>query len=50
MIVRFFSQEGLPAQIRKRDLTLEQAQKHCSDPNTRKEGKWFDGYTEDNKF
>ncbi len=31
----------------KRGLTLEQAQAHCKDPNTREEGKWFDGYTED---
>jgi hypothetical protein len=28
-------------------LTLEQAQKHKNDPTTRKEGKWFDSYTEE---
>ena len=29
-------------------LTLEQAQEHCNDPETRISGEWFDGYNVEN--
>jgi hypothetical protein len=29
----------------KKYVSLIDAQKHCNDPKTKKDGKWFDGYT-----
>lgn len=43
-IVRFYRQGRINRKIMKKGLTLQQAQAHCNDPKTRKEGVWFDGY------
>lgn len=45
-IVRFYYNPNRKSRTIKSKLTLEQAQAHCSDPKTRKEGVYFDGYTE----
>ena len=45
-IVRMYYDER-PSETIKRGLTLEEAQRHCRDPNTREKGVWFDGYDED---
>ncbi len=44
-IVRFKASPKAKNRVIKRNLTLSQALQHCSDPSTREEGKWFDGYT-----
>ena len=48
-IVRMYQEPGRGTRVIKRGLTLEQAQEHCNRPDTRKEGVWFDGYSEDNR-
>jgi len=47
-IVRFYA-PGQQKRSRtiKTGLTLEQAQAHCNDPRTRKDGVYFDGYTKE---
>ncbi len=58
-IVRFFQSQG--SETIETDLTLEEAQEHCNDPETSSRtctsdegtarteqyGMWFDGYTEE---
>jgi len=43
-IIRFFREMGGYGKIIKRNLTLDEAQAHCRNPLTMKEGEWFDGY------
>ena len=44
-IIRFY-QDMRPSKVMYRGFSLEQAQTHCHNPNTRGEG-WFDGYGEE---
>lgn len=51
-IVRRYFDDGKPAKVLRRGLSLEEAQEHCSRNDTHapmKDGvrAWFDGYEED---
>ena len=62
-IVRHYFRSEFGKRVIKSGLTLEEAQRHCSDPETssrtctkaagrrrtRERGPWFDGYTECNR-
>ena len=47
-IIRFYAPtERREEVVIRTGLTLEEAREHCNDPETREEGKWFDGYREE---
>jgi len=53
-IIRFYQAPNTRSRLIKKGLTLEQAQAHCSDPNTRGittiggiKTRYFDGYDKD---
>jgi hypothetical protein len=60
-IVRYFQDPAVSNRVIERGVSLEQAQAHCSDPEsssetcqkphnkarTRKHGPWFDGFTKE---
>ncbi len=44
-IVRiYYPSQNKKSRVIERGLTLKEAQFHCKDPKTRKEGVYFDGY------
>ena len=43
-IIRFFRERNRHNRVIKRNLTFDEAQTHCRNPATMKEGEWFDGY------
>ncbi len=44
-IVRYFHpSQDRDLKVVQRNVSLEDAQRHCQDPKTKREGKYFDGY------
>lgn len=43
-IIRMYYDPGRKSRVIRTRLSLEEAQAHCQDPKTRKEGVYFDGY------
>lgn len=60
-IVRYFQREGKPNEVLRTGVTMEEAKRHCQDPETSSStctseaakaitaayGIWFDGWTEE---
>jgi len=47
-IVRYFApSQKKKSRVVKTGLSLTDARKHCNDPNSRKDGVYFDGYTKE---
>jgi len=44
-VYKYFRKEGKRPQLVEKGLTLEEAKRLCNNPNTRKEGVWFYGFT-----
>ena len=42
-IMRMFK-DGRKSRVIRRNVTEAEAQEHCSRPDTKKDGVWFDGY------
>lgn len=49
-IIRFFKDPSKKNKLIKKGLTLLEAQLHCKNPKTRKEGVWFDGFSEEKTY
>lgn len=45
-IIRFYFKSKRQKVIR-RGISLIEAREHCSDPSSKKDGVWFDGFTEE---
>lgn len=44
-IIKFFK-NGRKSKILEKNLTLEEAKRYCNREDTKKEGEWFCGFTE----
>ncbi len=44
-ILKYYKKEGKRPQTIEKNLTLDDAKRYCQRPDTKKEGKWFCGFT-----